>query len=116
MKIGENAKRGLGERRRAYKGRERDWPGRGYCRSRDGAAGTGEALAAVGGRNGAPTGSRRAGGKMSAKKHRVYTRCRGIWNIESREPEAGGGKQPKGERAEISGGADRKKRERDRRR
>lgn len=27
MKIGENAKRSLGERRRAYKGRERDWPG-----------------------------------------------------------------------------------------
>lgn len=90
--------------------------GKGYCRSQEGTAGTGEALAAVGGRNGAPTGSRRAGGKMSAKKHRVYTRCKGIWNIESREPEAGGGKQPKGERAEISGGADRKKRERDRRR
>ena len=28
LKIGENAKRGLGERRRAYKGQKRDWPGR----------------------------------------------------------------------------------------
>lgn len=42
--------------------------GKGYCRSQEGTAGTGEALAAVGGRNGAPTGSRGAGGKMSAKK------------------------------------------------
>lgn len=66
MKIGENAKRGPGERRQAYKGQERDW--KGYCRSQEGTAGTGEALAAVGGRNGAPTGSRGAGGKMSAKK------------------------------------------------
>lgn len=90
--------------------------GKGYCRSREGTAGTGEALAAVGGRNGARTGSRGAGGKMSAKKHRVYTRCRGIWNIESREPKAGEGKKPEGERAEISGGADRRKRARDRRR
>lgn len=39
-----------------------------------------------------------------------------IWNIESREPEAGEGKRTKGERAEISGGADRRKRARGRRR
>ena len=28
MKIGENAKKGPGERRQAYKGQERDWTGR----------------------------------------------------------------------------------------
>lgn len=40
----------------------------GYCRSREGTEGTGEALAAVGGRNGARSGSRGTGGKMGAKK------------------------------------------------
>ena len=60
MKIGENAKRGPGERRQAYKRQEQ-----GYCRSQEGTAGTGEALAAVGGRNGVRTGSR---GKNERKK------------------------------------------------
>ena len=54
--------------------------------------------------------------EKGAKKHRAYTRCRRIWNIESREPETGGGKRTKGERAEISGGAARRKRARGRRR
>ena len=39
--------------------------GKGYCRSQEGTAGTGEALAAVGGRNGVRTGSR---GKNERKK------------------------------------------------
>lgn len=51
------------------------------------------------------------------KKSTVLIHGAGGYGIESREPEPdGGGKQPKGERAEISGGADQRTRARDCRR